>query len=76
MCRVEIGLEAGGHLEHRKRERVLLWRKAVKSRASHRDAPWVEVVSRPGTEVDGKEQKGEGKQEGVRPTGANTKTLN
>lgn len=35
-----------------------------------------EVVSRPGTGVEEKEQKGEGKQEGVRPTGANTKTLN
>lgn len=54
MCRVEIGLKAGGHLEHRERERVLLWRKAVKSRASHRDAPWVEVMSRPGTGVEGK----------------------
>lgn len=43
LCRVEIGLEAGGHLEHGRRERALGQRKAVRGGASHREAPWVEV---------------------------------
>ena len=43
LCRVDIGLGAGGHLEHGRRERALGHRRAVRGGASHREAPWMEV---------------------------------
>lgn len=48
LCGVEIGLGIEDHLKHRRRNRVLRKEKAVKGRASLKDAPWVEVLSSPG----------------------------
>lgn len=66
LYRVEIGLEAGGYLEQGRKESVLWQRKAVKGRASHRDTPWMESVSRSGAGGEESGWKGEGEQEGMR----------
>jgi hypothetical protein len=59
-CRAEIGLEAGGHVGHRRRERVLHQRKAEKGRDSYRDAPgwrsWTRLEAKVG--VGGRRKAG------------------